>query len=220
MASEKATQKKMVVGQKIAVTIEKVAHGGHFIARHEGAVIFIRHAIPGEECTIEISSVGSSFNRGDVISVEKSSPDRVTPPCSYAHRLGCGGCDFQHIELGYQRTLKAEVIKDQFARLGGMEIEGEVLGVQPDDGLHWRTRMDFAIGDSGHIGLYSHRSNDVIEIDDCLIADSVMDVPALTSRKWNGNDRIEAGSTSTGQVNISRAGRSISRPTPQRNSPR
>ena len=118
MASEKVTPKKMVVGQRVAVTIEKVAHGGHFIARHEGAVIFVRHAIPGEECTIEISSVGSSFNRGDVISVEKASVDRVTPPCSYAHRLGCGGCDFQHIAIDAQRRMKQEVLTDALRRFG------------------------------------------------------------------------------------------------------
>jgi predicted RNA-binding protein with TRAM domain len=40
MSSEKrATLEK---GQKLMVTIEKVAHGGHFIARYEGAVIFVR----------------------------------------------------------------------------------------------------------------------------------------------------------------------------------
>jgi len=138
MASEKVTPKKMVVGQRVAVTIEKVAHGGHFIARHEGAVIFVRHAIPGEECTIEISSVGSSFNRGDVVSVEKPSADRVSPPCSYAHRLGCGGCDFQHIEISAQRKLKSDVIREQFARIAKMEVDVEVEEVGP--ALGWRTR--------------------------------------------------------------------------------
>ncbi|MEY3973287.1 MAG: hypothetical protein RJA71_599, partial [Actinomycetota bacterium] len=50
------SRKALSVGEQLSVTIEKVAHGGHFIARHEGAVIFVRHAIPGEECTIEITS--------------------------------------------------------------------------------------------------------------------------------------------------------------------
>jgi predicted RNA-binding protein with TRAM domain len=53
MSSTKRTS--LEVGQKIRVTIEKVAHGGHFIARYEGAVIFVRHGIPGEECDIEIT---------------------------------------------------------------------------------------------------------------------------------------------------------------------
>jgi predicted RNA-binding protein with TRAM domain len=54
MASNKSSALK--IGDLLDVTIEKVAHGGHFIARHNGAVIFVRHAIPGEQCTIEITS--------------------------------------------------------------------------------------------------------------------------------------------------------------------
>jgi tRNA/tmRNA/rRNA uracil-C5-methylase (TrmA/RlmC/RlmD family) len=82
------------VGQIIRVTIEKVAHGGHFIARHEGAVIFLRHGLPGEVVDVAITSIGSSFNRGDVVKVISASADRVAAPCSYANRNGCGGCDF------------------------------------------------------------------------------------------------------------------------------
>ena len=103
MSSVKRTT--LEVGQKIRVVIEKVAHGGHFIARHEGAVIFVRHAIPGEECDIEITSTGSSFNRADVVEVISPSTDRVSAPCRFAHRNGCGGCDFQHISLARQRNL-------------------------------------------------------------------------------------------------------------------
>ena len=62
------------VGARIRVEIEKVAHGGHFIARHEGAVIFVRHAIPGESVEIEVTSVGASFNRADVVEVISIDP--------------------------------------------------------------------------------------------------------------------------------------------------
>ena len=79
------------VGARIRVSIEKIAHGGHFIARHEGAVIFVRHGIPGEEVLIEITSVGSSFNRADVVEIFSPSSDRVSAPCRYAHRSGGGG---------------------------------------------------------------------------------------------------------------------------------
>jgi len=136
MSSSQRTN--LEVGQKIRVTIEKVAHGGHFIARHEGAVIFVRHAIPGEECEIQITSTGSSFNRADVIEVHRSSPDRVSAPCRFAHRHGCGGCDFQHISLPRQRQLKSDVITEQFARIAKLEVAIEVEEVAGP--LGWRTR--------------------------------------------------------------------------------
>ena len=136
MASNKSSTLK--TGDLIEVTIEKVAHGGHFIARHDGAVIFVRHAIPGERCTIEVTSTGSSFNRGDVVEVHVASEHRVDAPCRYAHRAGCGGCDFQHIDPAYQRTLKADVIKEQFSRIAKMQIEIDVEEVSKS--THWRPR--------------------------------------------------------------------------------
>ena len=81
-----AERAALAVGDRFIVTVEKVAHGGHFIVRHLGAVIFVRHAIPGEEVEIEITGTGSSFNRADVVSVIKASPDRVVAPCQFAHQ--------------------------------------------------------------------------------------------------------------------------------------
>ena len=197
MASEKVTPKKMVVGQRVAVTIEKVAHGGHFIARHEGAVIFVRHAIPGEECTIEISSVGSSFNRGDVISVEKASVDRVTPPCSYAHRLGCGGCDFQHIEISAQRKLKSDVIREQFARIAKMEVDVEVEEVGPT--LGWRTRASASVTKSGKLGFISARSHNVIAIENCPITAPGIGFSTHAKKQWQAGEKIDLATSSTGE---------------------
>lgn len=197
MASEKVTPKKMVVGQRVAVTIEKVAHGGHFIARHEGAVIFVRHAIPGEECTIEISSVGSSFNRGDVVSVEKPSADRVSPPCSYAHRLGCGGCDFQHIEISAQRKLKSDVIREQFARIAKMEVDVEVEEVGP--ALGWRTRATASVTKSGKLGFISARSHNVIAIENCPITAPGIQFSTLAKKQWQPGEKIDLATSSTGE---------------------
>ena len=208
-----AAGERLVIGQRVIVDIEKIAHGGHCVARFDGQVLFVRHTIPGERVVVEVTSVNSKMARGDAISIVTPSTHRVSPPCQYAKPGGCGGCDFQHIDLAYQRTLKSQVIIEQFFRLGGLTVECEVLEVEPITGLHWRTRMDFAIGDSGHIGLFANRSNDVIEINDCLIADPAMDLPNLAKRRWNGVDRVEVASTSTGQVNVSRGGRSISGPT-------
>ncbi len=207
------TGERLVLGQQVSVDIEKIAHGGHCVARFNGQVIFVRYAIPGERALVEITSVNSKMARGDVLSIITPSEHRIEPPCKYAKPNGCGGCDFQHIEIGYQRALKAQVIMEQFSRMGGIEVECEVLEVPPSDGLRWRTRMDFAIGQSGQIGLYANRSSEVIEIDDCLIADFAMNISQLSKRHWNGDDRIEVASTSTGQVSVTRAGRSISGPT-------
>jgi tRNA/tmRNA/rRNA uracil-C5-methylase (TrmA/RlmC/RlmD family) len=183
------------VGQIIRVTIEKVAHGGHFIARHEGAVIFLRHGLPGEVVDVAITSIGSSFNRGDVVKVISASADRVAAPCSYANRNGCGGCDFQHIEISAQRKLKSQVITEQFSRIAKMEISVEVEEVSSP--LGWRTQTTIGSDKNGHAGFYGSRTNTIIPIKNCQILHSSVGYEAIAARSWEPGIRIEVSAAST-----------------------
>lgn len=201
MASPKSA--RWAVGDIFETEIEKVAHGGHFIARHEGAVFFIRHGIPGEKCRVVITSIGSSFNRGDVVEVLNPSPDRVSPPCSYAHRGGCGGCDFQHISMPQQRQLKSDVIREQFARIAKIDVGIEVEEVSPS--LHWRTRSIATTNSAGRLGFYRARSHNVVPIDDCIIMAPDMKMPELAARSWKADVRIEIAVSSVKERNIALA---------------
>ena len=190
----------LTVGDRFVATIEKVAHGGHFIVRHMGAVIFVRHGIPGEEVEIEITGTGSSFNRGDVVSVIKASPDRVVAPCQFAHRAGCGGCDFQHISLNRQRQLKSDVVTEQFSRIAKQDIAVEVEEVGP--ALGYRTRFNAVTTRNGDIGFKQARSNKVIAVNDCRILAPEMNYQELSSRRWKGDLRVEVSISSTGERTI------------------
>ena len=192
--------KSFEVGQRLSVSIEKVAHGGHFIARHEGQVIFARHAIPGELVDVEITSTGSSFYRADVVKVIQASPDRVTPPCRYSHASGCGGCDFQHIGLARQRELKADVIAEQFSRIAKMEVNVTVEEI--GEPLHWRTRISSTTDAKGQIGFYASRSHTVIPVEDCLIATTSVNYAELATKQWPSKSRVEISASSDGERSI------------------
>ncbi len=160
-----------LVGARFDVEVGPVAHGGHFVARHEGRVIFVRHALPGEQVTVEITEDGGRFLRGDAVDVAVPSVHRVPAPCPLAHPDGCGGCDFQHVELAEQRRLKANVVAEQLSRLAGVEHDVVVEPVPGDEeGLFWRTRMQYVHLPGGGRGLRKHRSHDVVVVDRCLIA--------------------------------------------------
>ena len=187
-------------GQIIRVTIEKVAHGGHFIARHEGAVIFVRHGLPGEVVDVAITSVGSSFNRGDVVAVIQASSDRVEAPCRYANRNGCGGCDFQHVEISAQRKLKEDVITEQFARIAKMDMHVDVEEVSPS--LGWRTQATIGSDKQGRAGFYASRTNTIMAIDDCLVLHPTIGYPAIQSQRWEPGTRIEVSASTDGSSRI------------------
>ena len=201
MASKKSSTLKS--GDLVQVTIEKVAHGGHFIARHDGAVIFVRHAIPGEKCTIQITSTGSSFNRADVVTVETPSEFRVQAPCSFSHRNGCGGCDFQHISVAHQRTLKSDVITEQFSRIAKMDLRVEVEKV--GESTHWRTRAIATTDRNGKLGFYKSRSHSIAPVTDCIICVEGMNFNEIASRDLKGDIRVEISASNTGERSIALA---------------
>lgn len=100
-----------------------MAHGGHCVARHQGRVVFVRHALPGETVLARLTDAGerSKFWRADAVEVLTASPDRVPPPCRFAGPGRCGGCDWQHATPAAQRELKAAVITEQLRRLAKIE---------------------------------------------------------------------------------------------------
>ncbi|MFT4289439.1 class I SAM-dependent RNA methyltransferase [Nocardioides sp.] len=168
------------VGERFEAVVGPVAHGGHFVVRYPDGdrdrVVFVRHALPGERVVVEVTegTDGDRFWRGDAVAVLEPSPDRVEPPCPYAGPGRCGGCDFQHVALPAQRALKTQVVREQLARLAGIDADVVVEPVPGDPdvtaGLRWRTRQSYARTTSGGRGMRLHRSHDVIPVDDCLIA--------------------------------------------------
>lgn len=209
-----STRKTLQIGEILRVEIEKVAHGGHFIARYQGAVIFIRHAIPGEIVEVKVTGLEKSFARADVMAVIEASPARITPPCKYAGV--CGGCDFQHINIARQRELKSDVIAEQFARIAKMEVEVEVEEVSTP--LHWRTRYAASTDAQGMAGFKAARSNQVIPISSCPILLPEIDLPTLPLDRLAPFARIEVALDSTGARSVStmnqREGRSSQRAVP------
>ncbi|MEO3939162.1 class I SAM-dependent RNA methyltransferase [Dermatophilaceae bacterium Soc4.6] len=181
-----------LVGTTVEVEVGPIAHGGHAVARHQGRVVFVRHALPGERVRVLVTEgrAKDSFLRGDAVEVLDASPERVTPPCPYAGPGRCGGCDFQHVTLAHQRALKATVVREQLHRLAGLDVEVVVEALPGDaeqeQGLRWRSRVEFAVGADGRPGLRGHRSHDVIPVDDCLIADRRVIDSGVLGTTWTG----------------------------------
>jgi tRNA/tmRNA/rRNA uracil-C5-methylase (TrmA/RlmC/RlmD family) len=188
------------VGERYDVRPDRVAHGGFVVARHEGVVVFVRHALPGERVVVEVTEgqEGDRFLRADAVEVLEPSPHRVTPPCPFARPGLCGGCDFQHVSMPFQRELKAAVVGEQLRRLAGLEVDVTVEPVPGDaGGLGWRTRVQWAIAPEGTPGLRKHRSHDVVAVDVCRIAHPGL--PSVTDSDWPDATSVEALASSTGE---------------------
>ncbi|WP_082593818.1 class I SAM-dependent RNA methyltransferase [Phycicoccus sp. Soil802] len=193
----------LAVGDVVTLDIGAVAHGGFCVARHEGRVVFVRHALPGERVNAQVTEArgGQRFVRADCVEVLDASPHRVTPPCRYAAPGLCGGCDFQHATLSYQRELKTSVVREQFARLAKQDVEVVVEALPGDhEGLGWRTRVEFAVDDSGRAGLRGSRSHDIVPVDTCLIADPRILATGVLTHDWSGESAVDVAAPSEGEA--------------------
>ncbi|NUR91740.1 MAG: class I SAM-dependent RNA methyltransferase [Nonomuraea sp.] len=195
----------------LELTVGPVAHGGWCVARHDGRVVFVRHALPGERVVAEVTEETTRFLRADAVEILEPSPDRVVPPCPYAGPGRCGGCDWQHATLEAQRGLKAAVVAEQLQRLAGLTrdvVVEEVPGVK--DGLGWRTRVQFAATPGGRLGFRKHRSHDVEEVDACLIAHPEVESVGAEAADWRGAAGVEVIASSVGDRAV------VVRPRPRR----
>ena len=190
-------------GQIIQVTTVDVAHGGWCVARpDDGPVVFVRHALPGETVMACVTDVTSRLVRAEAVDILTQSPDRVEPPCPHAAPGGCGGCDWQHATLSAQRSLKAAVVRQQLKRLAGLDREVTVEALPGDEdsappgsqrlGLGWRTRVQFAVRPDGVAGLRAHRSHEVVDVGECLIAHPAITDLGLPALRWSATASVEA----------------------------
>ncbi|MEU3722538.1 TRAM domain-containing protein [Streptomyces sp. NPDC031705] len=198
-------EKQSLVGEEYEVEVGPVAHGGHCIARTaEGRVLFVRHTLPGEKVVARVTEgeTDSRFLRADAVTVLTASKDRVEAPCPYAGPGKCGGCDWQHAKPGAQRRLKGEVVAEQLKRLAGLTPEeagwdGTVMPAEGDklpagQVPQWRTRVQYAIDETGRAGLRKHRSHDIEPIDHCMIAADGVSELGIEKQDWPQMATVEA----------------------------
>ena len=172
-------------------------------------MLFVRHTLPGERVLARVTegTDGDRFLRADAVSVLTASPDRVASRCPLASPGLCGGCDWQHASMPAQRALKADVVREQLSRLAGLDVDVTVEAVPgDDDGLGWRTRMQFAVSPSGQPGLRRHRSHDVVPVDTCPIAHPGVDATGVLQHLWPGVRSVDVvvptGSAEAGQRSL------------------
>jgi tRNA/tmRNA/rRNA uracil-C5-methylase (TrmA/RlmC/RlmD family) len=183
-----------LLGSVIELDIGAPAHGGSCVARQDGRVIFVRHALPGERVRARVTEDrGGAFCRADAVEILRASADRVPAPCPHAGPGRCGGCDWQHASGAAQRALKEVVVREQFSRLAGLELGGLLTEVEalPGGLLGWRTRVGYAVDPDGRPGLRRHRSHDVEVLDRCPLGVPGVGDAAVLRRRWPGLTGIE-----------------------------
>lgn len=196
-----------LLGQVLQLEIGAPGHGGFCVARHEGRVVFVRHALPGEVVQARITEDnGGSYCRADAIEVLQAAPERVEPPCAYAGPGRCGGCDWQHVSGAGQRELKRQVVLEQFRRFANLDVGDRLAEVEelPGGLLGWRTRIAYAVDSAGQVGLRRYRSHTVEHVVECLLGVRGVGDGEELAEPWPGLNGLEiiAGSAGDGATTV------------------
>jgi 23S rRNA (uracil1939-C5)-methyltransferase len=140
-------------GDVIEVLVEKPAAGGRMIARHEGQILLVTAAIPGERVSARIERVEKRLAFASTVRVLSPSSDRRDP----GRDPLCGGCLYAHIAYAAQVRLKSEIIADAFSRIGRIPVSAPISVVSsPETGYRMRARLHVASDTAGFYREHTH----------------------------------------------------------------
>lgn len=162
------------------LNIHDIGHGGVGIGRHDGRVVFVRGALPGEVVDAEVTAEKSKFLNAVVTEVIEPSEYRVDHPWPDGAAGWTGAADFGHVSIKGQLALKTAVVRQNIRRIGGEDLAHEldqvnerggvsVRGVDSGDGWGTRTRVEVTKMDTG-VGMYREKSNDLVPITEMPLA--------------------------------------------------
>lgn len=183
------------------IELKDIAHGGVCVGRgSDGRVVFVRGGIPGELVRVRIVSEKKKFARGFVAGVAEASPHRIDHPWALGAAGETGAADFGHIELGWQRELKGQVIRTQIERVGGVVLAQQIadmcvtpIGIDSaaeavadtrKAGWHTRTRFDVIKMETG-VGMYREHSHELLPLDSMPLAVRELEELELFGTLWD-----------------------------------
>ncbi|WP_022884910.1 class I SAM-dependent RNA methyltransferase [Glaciibacter superstes] len=221
-------------GTELELDVTNVAHGGIFVARHKGRVVFVSDTLPGERVRARLTEAShKSFWRAETVEVLKAAPERQphiwsAAALERAPEDRAGGAEFGHIELSHQRELKRQVLADAMKRMAGIETDVQVEPVPVGenaspgdalDGTGWRTRIRLQVADDGSVGPYAARSHRVIPIDDLPLAERQVEAAAPLGTRFPGAASVDVVLPGEGDVQVlvaEKDGKGKRRPLPPR----
>jgi len=132
-------------GDELQLEITDAAFEGKAVARHDGMVIFVENAVPGDLVTAKLLKIKKNFVEAKVVRVERPSPLRMEPRCKY---FGvCGGCKWQHVDYQAQLRFKQQQVVDSFERIGGFSNLNVLPIIGADDIYFYRGKMEYSFAE-------------------------------------------------------------------------
>jgi tRNA/tmRNA/rRNA uracil-C5-methylase (TrmA/RlmC/RlmD family) len=185
------------------LTVGAPANGGSCVARHDGRVVFVRYALPGERVRVRVTADRGTYWHAETIEVIEPSADRIASLCPIAGVDGAGCCDLAFVEPAAGRALKAEVVSNQLARLGNYQWNDAVAPVSTAGPTGWRTRIRLDVGADGRAGFHRYHSDELVADLNCGQLPAGM-IDGLTDVAWPPGAHLHVVVDDDGQRHVAR----------------
>jgi 23S rRNA (uracil1939-C5)-methyltransferase len=133
---------------EFVVDVEKPTPGGRMLARHEGRVVLVWGAIPGERVRARVERAAKGVLFAETVDVIAASADRRDAGPDWR----CGGSVLAHVAYERQLRLKGEIVQDALGRIARMpRAEAPAVIGSPERGYRMRARLHAR---DGRLGFY------------------------------------------------------------------
>jgi 23S rRNA (uracil1939-C5)-methyltransferase len=188
-------------GEELELQIDSLAYGGNGVARHDGFVIFVRGALPGDCVRAEVTKTKRGFAEAVATLLLEPGPNRVDAPCR--HFGVCGGCRFQDLAYDAQLAAKEQQVRDSLARIGRVDAPPVEPILPAASQFAYRNKLEysFATGAEG-VELGFHRAgrwDEVVGIAECLLTTELGNTVRAAVTDWAREERLEAYDQEAGQ---------------------
>ena len=169
------SQSKERTRPEFETLVERLDDEGRGVGYHEGKVVFIEGALPGEKVRYERIRNKPNFEIGRVKEIYNAGADRVEPRCPH-FGIGpgsCGGCAMQHIDPVAQMRYKQTVMTDALWHIGKVVPE-HILPPILGEFWHYRHRARLTVRDVAKkggvlVGFHEKSSSYVADMTSCAI---------------------------------------------------
>jgi len=149
------------------VKIIRLNNEGLGVALVDKFVVFVKNALVDEIVKIRITEVNDNYAKADVINYIETSSDRVIPSCPFYEK--CGGCNLMHMNYESQISFKKDKVKSIFKKISNIDID--IKDIIYDKEYNYRNKVTLKVKND-KIGLYREKTNDIINVDKCLLLDN------------------------------------------------
>jgi len=137
------------------------------LARHNGQVVLVWGAIPGERVRARVERSAKGVLFAETVEVLSASPDRRAGLADWR----CGGNVLAHATYERQLQIKSDIIRDAFARIGRLPLDTPPLvAASPEAGYRMRARFHVR---GGRIGFVREESHEI-----CAVGPTAQMLPA------------------------------------------